>query len=162
MSTELSTPDDSGRETGLTPMNQDKRSALLREILGNRSLALHNFPDDPQEQFFLTSDALGDDCEDGSEWQGQFRIRHFYCHPVEVERDGGELVSCIRTVLIDPDGAKIKFVSDGIANDVGRIAACFGFAPYDPPVVVEVRTVKTGRGRRLLRLQPVRTKQTGK
>lgn len=162
MSTELSTPDESGRETGLTTSPHDEMGALMREVIGSRALAVHNLPADKMERFYLQSDALSDDCTPADEWDGPFAIRYFYAHPVQVTKPDGEVVDAVRCVLMDGDGNKVKCVSDGVANDLGRMAAVFGFVPWEPPILVDIKVVKTNRGFRLLRLQPIRTKPAGK
>jgi hypothetical protein len=76
-----------------------------------------------------------------------FAAVHVVLHPVMItSRDDGELFDAVRTVLIDPDGRRLSFVSDGACRAIMDLAEAIGPAPWNPPVLIRVRQVPTKRG----------------
>ena len=78
-------------------------------------------------------------------------IVNVVAHPVSlVDENTGEVITALRTVLIDKSGKAYNAVSGGIANAVSRIMAIVG-TPEDgawekEPVKVKVKQVKTRNG----------------
>lgn len=87
----------------------------------------------------------------------QLAIRDYICHPVDITDDeSGEVVQAVRTLLIEPSGRVVTFVSAGVLKSLGRLAYVRdGFPPWEPPIVVTLRQRSTGRGRRTYSLSPV-------
>ena len=84
-------------------------------------------------------------------------LGHYVLHPVTlVDQITGEEVTAVRTILPQPDGGAVAFVSLGIIKSLGRIAWAVGKSPpYDPPLRVKLVSRGTGNGRRTYKLVPV-------
>lgn len=61
---------------------------------------------------------------------------------------------CVRTILIDPEGDTLQFVSSGIVTSLDMIRTLLGDGPFDPPLPVTVLRIQTGGGRQILKLRP--------
>lgn len=60
-----------------------------------------------------------------------------------VDEESGEVKTEARTVLIDVDGKKYASVSRGVIGSLQKIFPLFGIPPYDPPMAITARRVKT-------------------
>lgn len=72
-------------------------------------------------------------------------------HPVEIpDEETGEIVECLRTVLITKDGKSYTATSQGIANSLSRIFSLVGMpdngAWVKEPVKMKIKQVKTRNG----------------
>lgn len=115
-------------------------------------------PDGESMLFAMESDPT-DNWDDYT--QTAFPVRTWGCKRVPLY---DELQKCempvIRTVLIAPDGRTLAFVSDGITTSLDLIRALRGDGPYDPPLNIVIRKVKTRRGYTLLKMQPLSVVET--
>lgn len=59
------------------------------------------------------------------------------------DEETGELKTEPRTVLIDVDGKRYASVSRGVIGSLQKIFPLFGIPPYDPPMAITARRVKT-------------------
>lgn len=130
-------------------------SSLLDDGVRDDSLLLGFDPSTPQGEMWLF--AMEDD---GSEQPGDYTKE-----PFQMSSWGGKRVALyddksreympvIRVVLIAQDGKTLAFTSDGVVASLDMIRALRGDGPYDPPLPVVVKEVKTRRGFRLYKLQP--------
>lgn len=69
-------------------------------------------------------------------------------------KTGGE-VPAVRTVLFDPEFETLAFVSEGALASLDMIRTRKGDGPYDPPIPVVVKEVKTRAGWRIYKIIPV-------
>lgn len=63
----------------------------------------------------------------------------------------------VRVTLLDNEGDTISFVSVGIAASLDLIRTLRGDGPYEPPIPVTFRRVKTRRGFSTIKMRPVAT-----
>jgi hypothetical protein len=74
----------------------------------------------------------------------------------------GDLTAAIRVTLIDKDRETLCFVSTGIAASLDLLRTFRGDGPYEPPIFVVFRQVKTRRGFATLKMRPAPTVEGGK
>jgi hypothetical protein len=81
----------------------------------------------------------------------------YIMHPVKIlNKETGEINEAIRTLLVQPDGPPVSFVSAGILKSIGRIAWRVGhMPPYRPPIPVKLKQRSLGGGRVTYSLQPI-------
>ena len=78
-------------------------------------------------------------------------IVNVVAHPVELpDEETGEILECLRTVLVDKNGKTYTAVSQGIASALSRIFSIVG-TPEDgaweqEPVKMKIKQVKTRNG----------------
>lgn len=84
-------------------------------------------------------------------------LSEYVMHPITLENpESGEVVDAVRTLLVQPEGPPIQFVSTGILKSIARIAwKERRNPPFDPPVKVKLVQKSTGKGRRTYKLLPV-------
>ena len=78
-------------------------------------------------------------------------ITHVVAHPVTLtDEETGEVITALRTVLIDKNGKAYQAVSGGVANAISRIISIIGEptngAWEKEPVKMRVKQVKTRNG----------------
>jgi len=123
---------------------------------GCTRLAAHNFDGPPERQMLLEMAATGPDAASGSDLVGTtLDVVYWYAHRVSIEGENGEVMEAPRVVLIQPDGSAVKFVSDGIFDALRMIVKYYGRRPFNPPLRMQIKEVKTRRGRKMLTLSPV-------
>ena len=68
--------------------------------------------------------------------------------PVQLtDEDTGEIVECLKTVLIDKAGKSYTATSQGIANSLSRIFSIVGMPSWkDEPVKMKIKQVQTRNG----------------
>lgn len=76
-------------------------------------------------------------------------------HEAEFENDQKEIVSAIRTVLIDVNGKSYGSVATGVRDSVRSLFGMVGLPPYNPPIKLTPVQKKTRNGFRTLKLVPV-------
>jgi hypothetical protein len=120
--------------------------AVNHAWFGRGAVSLHNFGDDTEEVLRYTSLATDDESIAGSSLVGQtLEIVRFYAHPITLEDAEGEIKDCVRVVLFGKDDLPIAFVSQGVQGSLARIAMVKGLRPWQPPVKVQVRQIKTSK-----------------
>lgn len=93
------------------------------------------------------------DLTSGEIVNGTFAIEHLFVHAVRVtDSRSGEQQSCPRTVLIDPTGKRLSFVSIGVYDSLRWLVSLFGSGPYVPPINVRVNSKTTNNGGKVLYL----------
>lgn len=71
---------------------------------------------------------------------------HFLLKPAQKEEDG-EIKEWIRSVLFLADGTMISFGSMGIVKSLMLIQQLDRMAPWNPPLLKQIRVGKTSKGR---------------
>lgn len=68
--------------------------------------------------------------------------------PVDVvDEDTGEIVTCLKTILIDKKGVSYSATSQGIANALSRVFSLVGMPSWaDEPVKMKIVQIKTRNG----------------
>lgn len=85
-------------------------------------------------------------------------LGHYVIHPVDLtDNNTGEIVHCARTILPQPEGPPVAFVSTGVLESISRIAwKEKRNPPFEPPLRVKLKSVPCGGGHRTYKLIPVR------
>lgn len=88
---------------------------------------------------------------------GVIALSDYIIHQVDLtDEETGEMFPAARTLLLQPEGPPIEFVSVGVLKSLQRIATMMKrLPPYDPPIAVRVTQVSTRGGRRTFKLVPV-------
>lgn len=75
-------------------------------------------------------------------------VEDVVAHPVMlVDEETGELIPCLRTVLVTTDGKTYAAVSQGITNSLNKIFGIVGMPSWKvDPVKMKIRQVKTRNG----------------
>lgn len=82
-------------------------------------------------------------------------VRDIVIHPVSiVNKDTHEITDSMRCVLIAPDGKRLAMVSEVALPQVMMIADIYGPGPWEPPVLVAIKVIKTTSGYRTYELHP--------
>jgi hypothetical protein len=133
------------------------------DIIGGSSIqrvSADNFDGDNMNKMRLELIARGPDSLSGSDLVGKvIEIEYWYAHSIEVEDDGGQLVQCARVCLIGPDGAAVKFASQGVYDVLRMIVKYYGRKRFNPPIRCLVKEVKTRKARKMLTLVPELSKK---
>jgi len=67
-------------------------------------------------------------------------------HNVNIpDEETGEMIPCVRTVLIDSEGMTYSSVSKGVLDSLHKLFSLYGMPPYAEPLKVYARRVKTRR-----------------
>jgi hypothetical protein len=108
---------------------------------------VHNFDGDKMAQYRLTALATGGACQPYESMPPDgIDLRYWFCHRVEMVAKTGEIITPIRTALIDKSGAAYSFVSDGVARELDTLRSLFGEGPYTDPMPIKVGKIKTRSG----------------
>lgn len=82
-----------------------------------------------------------------------FHLKNWAVHPIMIRGDKeDDLSPAWRTVLVNPEGETLVFVSIGIVESLRTIVARLGKGPYEPALPICVLSTKTSRGFRVLSL----------
>lgn len=113
--------------------------------------------DDPIQRAAVLAVVEGQDVKGESLIGAKLFIGHYVIHPIElVNEETGESVQAARTLLLQPEGPPVSFVSTGVLKSIARISWATGrMPPFDPPVPVKLVQQSTGRGRRTYKLVPL-------
>lgn len=77
----------------------------------------------------------------------EFELVDVIAHPLKlVDENTGELVDCMRTVLVMADGKRFEAISQGIVSSLSKMFGIFGQPTYNPPLKVKVVEQKTRSG----------------
>ncbi|MEM3593822.1 MAG: hypothetical protein QXS27_03755 [Candidatus Jordarchaeaceae archaeon] len=85
-----------------------------------------------------------------------FPIQHVLAHYVNINSEKGS-VQAIRTVLVTSDGETISFTSDGVIASLKRIFGLMGEPPWDPPLWMKAKEIRTRNGWRTINLVVVKS-----
>jgi hypothetical protein len=121
----------------------------IEEILAEQGgeAIVHNFDGDKMAQYRLTALATGGACKPFEAIpETGIDLRYWFCHRVEMVAKTGEIITPIRTALVDKSGAAYSFVSDGIARELDTLRSLFGEGPYTDPMPIKVGKIKTRSG----------------
>lgn len=107
----------------------------------------------------LMGKALAANCMTGSDYKGDdlkgavFFVKDYFVHEIQMEDDDGEMKTQRRTVLINPDGETLAFVSEGVAMGLSNLISLYGPGPWSPPLPVRAKNSKTRKGYNTINLQ---------
>jgi len=74
-------------------------------------------------------------------------VRHALIHVVQLsDPETGEVTDAPRTILIDPDGVSVSFVSLGVIGSLKKIIKSMGAPPWNPPLVIKPIRQRTRKG----------------
>lgn len=89
--------------------------------------------------------------------QNMFSIQHVLLqHILLTNKETGEINPATRTVLIDPNGQTVAFVSDGIVEAIVDLCSpdMYGKPPWSPPLRMKLKVFLTASKRRRYDLIP--------
>lgn len=136
---------DNGPEPAVDKPRFRKIEEILAEVGGEA--IVHNFDGDKMAQYRLTALATGGACQKFDDMpEGGIDLRYWFCHRVEMVAKTGEIITPIRTCVIDRNGAAYSFVSDGLARELDTLRSLFGDGPYTDPMQIKVSKIKTRSG----------------
>jgi hypothetical protein len=73
---------------------------------------------------------------------------------VEVtNKDTGEVLPAVRSVLFTGDGKSYSAVSDGVRTSIGVLCNMYGYPPWSPPLPLVMRQVNLSSGHRMYILE---------
>jgi hypothetical protein len=79
-----------------------------------------------------------------------------YAAPILIHKEAtGEVMPCLRTVLVLWGGKTVGFVSQGMADSLADLMAGHGKGPWNPPLKVRLRQVPLQDAKRTYRLELV-------
>lgn len=71
-------------------------------------------------------------------------------HPQTITNNDGEIIECLRIVLIDENGVGYHTVASGVMNSLEKIFNIVGMPTYNPPLAMIPREQKTRNGYKTL------------
>lgn len=136
------------------PQWSDDRELIPFDRPDSQPAAISNFSGDAEEQWRMTAAAMGPSCGEGQDILDQtFPLRYWLCHEVFVNNPERGPTKCVRTVLIDPQGNAYGFVSGGVYDSLRYLVQCLGPGPYDPALLIVVKS-RTKGNRRFYMIEP--------
>lgn len=162
MSTEQVASGDKVEQSGETGNGQQaSEQPQFRKIAdvldGENQPSFSNFTGDKLAVYRLTALACGALCQKPETMPAEgIDLRFWYCHRVEmVAQNGGEVITPIRTVLIDKKGNAWGFVSDAMPKELDTLRQVFGEGPYSDPLLIKVSKITTRKGFSTYTIAPV-------
>ena len=78
----------------------------------------------------------------------EIELVHIVAHEVQLpDEETGEMVRCLRTILVDKAGKTYEAVSGGVANSISRMLQIFGQPDtWDAPIKVKAKQKATRNG----------------
>lgn len=138
-----------GERLAMEARNGSPKFRKIEEILaaeGGEAI-VHNFDGDTMAQYRLVALATGGGAKKFEEMPTPFDIKYWYCARVDmVAQRTGEIISPIRTALIDKSGNVVSFVSDGMVKELDTLRSLFGDGPYLMPLPLKVTKITTRSG----------------
>lgn len=81
-------------------------------------------------------------------------VVHVVVHPANLENEEtGEVVTLLRTILIDSDGNSYGCMSKGLLSDLAKIEAIIGPPPWKEGLQLRPIQVSIGKGHRVFKLE---------
>lgn len=109
-------------------------------------------PEHLQDVFLCDADGTRDWSQHTTE---PFLLRTWAAQKILLPKtDTREESENVRTILIDPQGDTLSFVSAGVVSSLDLLRTLLGDGPFDPPVPVTIKRIETGAGRQILKLLP--------
>lgn len=155
-SRELSIPSQSG--LSVAEQQEAKLQATINTVFGTMGgQTFDNFDGDKIARWKLQAAACGPDVGGIDDIPAEgIAVRYFYVHPVDLDGPTeGEIVTAIRSVLIDESGKAYGFVSNYLARDLARMISVFGAETWNPPIMVQIRQNKGKAGHKFYSIVPV-------
>lgn len=150
---------DEGQAVDLSPpANGEARFRKIVDVLdGENRPSFNNFGSDKRAAYRLTALACGGQCKKPEQMPIEgIDLRYYHCHRVEmVAAVGGEVITPIRTVLIDKANNAYGFVSDAMPKELDTLREVFGDGPYEEPMLIKVEKITTRKGFSTYTIAPV-------
>lgn len=130
--------------------------AIAKFHADESSPPIHNFVGDKRTVWQLTSRCVGGgSVKVDPAKEPTINVKYWYMHRQEMVNDRtGEVTCPIRVVLLDADLNAVAFMSTGVAKSLQTLIDAMGPGPYDPPLAVRLRQVRTGAGRIVVFFEP--------
>lgn len=109
--------------------------------------SVDNFEGEPDEKFRMQMKCMSDAEKGADHLNTTIVIRYWMVHEIQIVKDDGEVVDCLRVVLVTPEGQAIAFVSGVLAKSVRSICHHYGRSPLNPglPVVIKQKNIDGGK-----------------
>ena len=154
-----------GEETGLTVVSEAKNEmaintpAAAANFFGGTTFGL--WTSLPLDNRIGIAQAMGDadynlrDYFKANPMAAPLEMVDALAHNVDIVTDDGEAIKASRLVIIDKNGKTYSTVADGARSSMGNLFNIFGLPPFNPPLKIVAREVKTRRGFYTLNIVPV-------
>lgn len=134
------------------PLHQEKQDGMLvtwNDGAFSDALRLRtSLPCDTQEDRIGLYAISESDCQPAREVVNtELVISDYICHECELHGRDGEVVRAVRTILLQPNGRPVAFVSKAALNFVRRTARHeLGQPAWDPPIKVKLALIPIAQG----------------
>lgn len=144
-----------GSENALVPTTNANGNLDFTGMLGG---LLTSLPAGSIDEKLAVAEALDGTNRNLSECVGdEILIAHILAHTVhKSDKQTGEIVPLTRTVLIDPEGTMFEAKSAGIVKSLRKLMFVYGAPPWNPPIRVKVKEIKTSDTNKMLHLEIVK------
>lgn len=117
----------------------------------------------PEGKLALMNAVQGDSFGSNDVLNTEIAIRDIVAYGIDmVDKETGEVVKAIRTVVITTDGNSVAFVSRGIYRSCCWLAYAYGPPPWPNGIVCRVNQVALNDGKRTFKLVPIVKSVTAK
>jgi hypothetical protein len=158
-------PEASIQETGLTTTEESKQITVNSEkaaasFFGGNGINM--WTSIPASDKFAQAAAMGDadfnlrDYFKSDPFAKPIEMVHALAHGVVIVNDDGEEVPAGRVVIVDKDGKTYSTVAEGARSSLGNLFSIFGLPPFNPPLSIIAKEVKTRKGFYTLNIKPIR------
>lgn len=131
----------------LVPVAPGRAVSVLDPTQGGQPFWTSIQPSDPKSKSLLRK-CLADADATANDFFGKpFLTQHLFIHNVELaDPESGEVLMVTRSVLVSPAGDTLSMCSSGAIRSLRAIIATEGPPPWNPPLPIVIRPVKTRRG----------------
>lgn len=134
------------------PLHQEKQDGMLvtwdDDSFGDALRLRTSLPCDNQEDRIGLYAISESECQPAREVVNtDLTISDYICHECELHGQDGEVIKAVRTILLQPGGRPIAFVSKAAFNFVRRTARHLPGQPaWDPPIKVRLSLIAIPQG----------------
>lgn len=134
------------------PLHQEKQDGMLvtwgDDAFGDALRLRTSLPCETQEDRIGLYAISESDCQPAREVVNtELTICDYICHECELHSKEGEVVRAVRTILLQPNGRPVAFVSKAAFNFVRRTARHeLGEPAWDPPIKVKLTLIQIPQG----------------
>lgn len=134
------------------PLNQEKQDGMLvtwnDDAFGDTLRLRTSLPCESQEDRIGLYAISESDCQPAREVVNtELTICDYICHECELHGKEGEVIRAVRTILLQPNGRPVAFVSKAAFNFVRRTARHqLGQPAWDPPIKVRLTLIPIPQG----------------
>ena len=114
-----------------------------------------NYEGEATEKWKFSASCRGEGClAGGNQINKPFRLKYFFAHQAQYRQDDESFREGIRVVLVNDEGEKWAFGSNGIWESLQVLIHHNGLGPYEPPLDIQVTQTQLKGGRSWLQIEP--------